>query len=89
MSEQTQDHERTKLVTSGANMDGEHVFAKELAELVGGPLGALHTQEFWHDYWDDLGIAPGNYNDRTFAWLGTLAFTGGLNDRLHDFWESP
>lgn len=36
----------------------------------------------------DLGYTTGSLSDRWLAYLGSLGYTGGLNDRLRLFWET-
>ena len=46
------------------------------------------AQDAWHEFWDEEGIAIGNYGDRAFAWLGGLGFTGDLASRWKAYWET-
>jgi len=42
--------------------------------------------EAWHQYWDSQLVAAGQFNDRAFAWLGSLGHTDSLSDRWLEFW---
>jgi len=42
----------------------------------------------WHQYWDSQAVAAGNFNDRAYAWLGSLLHTGSLSDRWLSYWSS-
>ena len=46
-------------------------------------------EDAWHDYWDQLVIAAGAFNDRAYAWLGGLGHTGNLSDRWASYWATP
>ncbi len=50
------------------------------------PKGTVQDQ--WHQYWDELTISPGNYNDRAFEWHRGKLLTGSLNDMWKQYWGS-
>ncbi len=60
--------------------------------LAGGTPGVserLTTLEWWMDYFDDLLIPAGHFNDRAFSWLGGLGYTGSISDRWAQYWSAP
>lgn len=50
---------------------------------------ALDIEGAWHEYFDSLVIATGNFNDRAFTWLGGLGYLGSLSDRWYSYWNAP
>ena len=42
----------------------------------------------WQQYWDSQSVAAGAFDDRAYAWLGSLLHTGSLSDRWLKFWSS-
>jgi len=39
----------------------------------------LTYEQAWHTYWDELGIAAGNFNERMLAWINS-AMTASFTD---------
>ncbi len=53
---------------------------------------ANQLNDAWHQFWDNITPTPipaGVFNDRAFAWLGGLGYTGSLNDRWLAYWSAP
>lgn len=49
---------------------------------------ALDIEGAWHEFFNTLSIAAGNFNDRAFAWLEGLGRTGSLSDRWYAYWHN-
>lgn len=43
----------------------------------------------WDQYFDSQLIPAGQRNDRAYAWLGGLGYTGTISKRWLDFWSAP
>jgi hypothetical protein len=50
---------------------------------------ANNIHDCWMEYWDNLVIAAGDFNDRAYAWLGGLGHTGDISDRWASYWAAP
>lgn len=73
----------------GAYTGPQHIDDMELAYLQAqAGVTAQQINDAWMQYWDTQTVPAGQYNDRAYAWLGTLLFTGSLNDRWLAYWAS-
>ncbi len=65
----------------------------DLAFLISQGIPFTNLNDMWMIYWDSLAIAGNNFNDRQYAWLGSLGYVGSLPDRLsqwrHDIATDP
>ena len=56
--------------------------------IAGTPIGN-NREDLWHQFWDEVLIAPGSFNDRAYAWLATkLQTQGSLNERWLGYWKT-
>ena len=84
------DAKRVNLLANGA-ISG-HIGDMEFQWLglkIINSVKASTTVGRWHQYWNELGIASGNFEDRAFAFLISNGFTTGtLMDKWLDYWSS-
>jgi len=85
-----QDHKLVKMQATlsiapeDTNPDLEPLFVQAL----GVAITQAHTQDMWHEFWDEEGIASGQYNDRAYAWLATVGYLEPhIQDRWYSFWS--
>lgn len=67
--------------TDGTINDLEIVYVQA---LITAPTKAQNINDAWQQYWDQLNIPGGAYNDRAYAWLKGL--TGAVGESLTDLW---
>lgn len=74
---------------TGTSDDMELFYAMFLAGGTPGVSPRTTTVEWWMDYFDDLLIPAGHFDDRAYAWLGGLGYTGTISDRWAQYWSAP
>lgn len=67
--------------TGGEPPSTGHINDLEVLWLQSQGATSRQIMDAWDQYFDLQGIAAGMHNDRKFAWLGAMGFTGSLNDR--------
>lgn len=67
--------------TDGTINDLELVYVQN---LITATPKAQNINDAWHQYWDQLTIPGGAYNDRAYTWLKGL--NGAVGDSLTDLW---
>lgn len=91
------DDKHAKLLAAlggGAYTGPKHINDMELAWLQAqAGVTANQLNDAWHEYWDTIvtpaTIPAGHFNDRAYAWLGGLGYTGALADRWSAYWAAP
>lgn len=74
------------LVKDGHTRDLE---VEWLLSQLGAYTGPVVVNDLWMALFDLAAIPDGQFNDRAYAWLGSLLHTqGSLNDRWLSYWSS-
>lgn len=74
---------RDELGPGGTLNDLEPEYVKALSGLIDEP----NRNDAWMAYWEQIGVPPGNFNDRALFWLNAIGFTSGsLQDRWYQYW---
>jgi len=53
------------------------------------PSVSMQVNDLWMQYWSEVGVGAGAWNDRAWEWLvGKGHITGTLSERWKAYWES-
>lgn len=80
------DAKRSYLLTNGsASANINDMEFEWLGLKIINPTKANELSDRWSQYWDELAVPAGNFNDRAFLWLSSM---GHAQDDLPAKWIS-